>query len=217
MTYVKKIQIFLQLLIQEYLSSDLGNSLGTKKQWIYCIKYFITFNYGSYLFVGKTYPMPLYSSIDNGNNWIAASIGLPIDSNGYYYQLKAIVSAGSFLCVGTMGGGISISSDTGQSWSSINNGLTNLNVTALSVSGNNIFAGTQNGFFVSTDFGNHWHAENNGLTHLQISAMCTDSNFIYVGTDMHLVFKSSINSLMTNISEVENEFQEIKIYKPTYK
>jgi hypothetical protein len=39
-------------------------------------------------------------------------------------------------------GGIFLSTDNGSSWNAVNNGLTNLSVRSLAISGNNIFAGT---------------------------------------------------------------------------
>ena len=66
--------------------------------------------------------------------------------------------------VGTQGGGVFRSTDNGESWAGVNNGLTATNVRALASSPvDHIFAGTFGGVFRSTDNGDHWVAINNGL------------------------------------------------------
>jgi hypothetical protein len=49
---------------------------------------------------------------------------------------------GTNLFAGTAGGGVFLSTNNGQSWTAINNGLTDLSIYSLVVSGNRIFAGT---------------------------------------------------------------------------
>ncbi|MBK7868352.1 MAG: hypothetical protein IPJ75_15960 [Ignavibacteriales bacterium] len=47
-----------------------------------------------------------------------------------------------------------ISTNNGTSWNAVNNGLTNSNVSALDVSGTNLFAGTNGGgVYLSTNNG----------------------------------------------------------------
>lgn len=85
----------------------------------------------------------------------------------------------------------------GNSWAAFNGGgkATSSNVTAMTVNGNNIFAGTvANGVYLSTDNGNSWAAVNNGLdTNNQIKALAisgsnvfaavNDSNQVYLSTN----------------------------------
>jgi len=60
--------------------------------------------------------------------------------------------------------GVYLSTNNGTSWTAVNSGLTNLNVAALAVCGNNIFAGTRSGVFHSTNNGTSWSAVDSGLT-----------------------------------------------------
>ena len=66
-------------------------------------------------------------------------------------------SGGKDLFVGTGGGGVFLSTNDGTSWQAINNGLTDKNVTSLSISDSNIFVGTNDGsVYHSTNSGASW-------------------------------------------------------------
>src|SRR4030095_1279130 len=86
--------------------------------------------------------------------------------------------------VGTQGGGVFRSTDNGESWTGIHNGLTDTNVRALAISGvGHIFAGTFSGAFRSTDNGDTWVAINSGLEFpLVISLAINSSGDIFAGT-----------------------------------
>lgn len=79
-------------------------------------------------------------------------------------NINSLAFSGTELFAGTWGGGVFLSNNNGESWTAVNNGLTNLYVEALTASGNNIFAGTWGGgIFLSTNSGSSWTAVNNGL------------------------------------------------------
>src|SRR5438105_14095406 len=87
--------------------------------------------------------------------------------------------------VGTQGGGIFRSSDNGETWTGVNNGLTDTNVRALAINNaGHIFGGTwSGGVFRSTDNGENWVAVNNGLEFLGIISLAINSNGdIFAGT-----------------------------------
>jgi hypothetical protein len=50
---------------------------------------------------------------------------------------------GSSIFAGTSGNGVFFSTDSGESWTAINNGLTASNVSCLLVTGSNLFAGPE--------------------------------------------------------------------------
>jgi hypothetical protein len=87
-----------------------------------------------------------------------------IQTNGPYggQDITCLVTNGTDLFAGTYNG-MFISSDNGDSWTPVNNGLKNYYVRSLAVSGNNIFAGTYGGVYLSTDKGNSWNAMNTGM------------------------------------------------------
>ncbi|MBK6447162.1 MAG: hypothetical protein IPF81_18250 [Bacteroidetes bacterium] len=46
--------------------------------------------------------------------------------------------------------------DNGNTWQTLNNGLTSLYVTSIEFKGTDIYLGTDDGLFLSTNGGNNW-------------------------------------------------------------
>ena len=68
-------------------------------------------------------------------------------------------------------------------WISVNTGLTNTNVQALTVSGTNLFAGTGGGgVFLSTNSGISWIAVSTGLTNTNVQALTVSGTNLFAGT-----------------------------------
>jgi photosystem II stability/assembly factor-like uncharacterized protein len=86
-----------------------------------------------------------------------------VQTNGPYGGLvNCFAVSGTNLFAGTRGG-VFLSTNNGTSWTAVNTGLTNTDVTSLAVSGTNLFAGTFGGVFLSTNNGTSWTAVNTGL------------------------------------------------------
>ncbi|MBI2427923.1 MAG: T9SS type A sorting domain-containing protein [Ignavibacteriales bacterium] len=104
------------------------------------------------------------------------------------------------LYAGTESGGISVTTDYGTNWITINTGLTNTNASALVISadGTYIFAGTGgSGVFRSLNKGNgaSWIDRSTGLTNLSVHALIANATYMYAGTE-NGVFRS--NTTATN-------------------
>lgn len=85
------------------------------------------------------------------------------------------------LFAGTKNKGIFLSTDNGTNWLQVNNGLTNLTIFTLAVSGSNIFAGSYGGgVFLSTNNGTSWIPVDSGLENhfIQSLAILPDTNVI---------------------------------------
>jgi hypothetical protein len=74
------------------------------------------------------------STINGSTGWTASGLT--------QRDVYAFAVSDSNIFAGTDSGGAFLSTNSGTSWTAVNNGLTNSNVTALAVSGSNIFAGT---------------------------------------------------------------------------
>lgn len=98
-------------------------------------------------------------------------------------NVRAIISNGSNLFAGTEGGGVYLSTDNGNNWTAVNSGLTNLNVTSLAISGNNIFAGTFNGVFLSTNNGINWTNVSFGITNPVILTLAVSGSTLFAGAN----------------------------------
>ncbi len=113
----------------------------------------------------------------------------------------ALYVNGNTVFAGTMGGGVYRSTDNGNSWTQVNNGLTMLHVYALTANSNYLFAGTYHdgnvsgqGVFRSSDNGQTWTAVNNGMSPTTtIMALAVKDNFVFAGTNGQGVYRSSDN------------------------
>jgi hypothetical protein len=96
-----------------------------------------------------------------------------------------------------MNGGIFYSSNNGANWIAQNNGLTNLTVMNLLVSGNNIFAGTYGGIFLLTNNGANWVNKNQGLNYIPyIYSLIIYNNNIFAGTNGFSVWRRSLSEIL---------------------
>ncbi|CAN5442659.1 hypothetical protein BH11BAC1_BH11BAC1_22280 [soil metagenome] len=77
-----------------------------------------------------------YVSYDLGDNWFSASNGYPS-----YFTFTDYEEYNSSLLVGT-DNGVGVTSDSGQTWYTINNGLKSLNIQALAVLDDTLYVGT---------------------------------------------------------------------------
>ena len=78
----------------------------------------------------------MYSSLDSGNTWSYASNGL---ITGIGIQDFANYNSNLFV---TTENGVFVTSDFGQSWNSINNGLRNLNTSSIKILNDTLYVGT---------------------------------------------------------------------------
>ena len=80
---------------------------------------------------------------------------------------------------------------------SVNQGLTSSNINMITISGNNIFASTNDcGIFLSTDNGNNWHSL--GLSQFSIVSMTNVGINIFAGTWNKGVYISTNNGKSWN-------------------
>ena len=123
-------------------------------------------------------------------------------------NLTALAVSGSNTFAGTGGSGVFLSINNGTSWTAVNSGLTNPDISSLAVSGSNVFAGTgSSGVFLSTNNGTGWKAVNSGLTNLDVTALAVSGSNIFAGTYGGGVFLSinsgarwtAVNSGLTNL------------------
>lgn len=91
---------------------------------------------------------------------------------------------GGVVYAGSFGMGIFRSSNRGDSWASVNEGLTDLFVLCLTTAKDGtIYAGTfRGGVFRSRDAGKSWQPINKGLKRLEIKVLMMDAKGLYAGT-----------------------------------
>jgi hypothetical protein len=95
--------------------------------------------------------------------------------------------------ISTWGGGIFKSTDSGNLWTEINTGLSNLKINCLKENANGILlAGSQgDGVYISKDYGASWKESISGLKYKAISSLeITSNGYILVGTFRDGIFLS---------------------------
>jgi photosystem II stability/assembly factor-like uncharacterized protein len=150
------------------------------------------------LYAGTGYTDPrnfrgVFKSVDGGSNWIAVGLdGLSISGLAVDPQTPTTLYVGvdrSAVVDGTQGPGVYKSTDSGMSWTAMNNGLTTPSVLSLATNPqipSMIFAGTAGGgVFESTDGGTSWNPVNDGLTNPFVYALAIapqTATSLYAGT-----------------------------------
>jgi len=138
-------------------------------------------------------------------------IGILLVSNSLYAQWQkvdysfpdqlkvlAIDPATNYLYAG--GHGVSVSSDSGSTWISANNGITAY-TQAMAFSGGSVFACTNgHGVFRSDNNGSLWTPVNNGLTDLYCYSLVTIGDNIFVVTGNGLFLSDNSGDLWTLIN-----------------
>lgn len=144
---------------------------------------------GSNLFAGVGFG--IYLSTNSGTNWTPVSSGLP--NNTTIYSLAA---SGTVLFAGTNGGGVYISTNNGTNWNEANINLTNIVIWSFAVTGNNVFAGTDDGVFLTTDNGASW--SNTEYNLISAYALAVSEINLFGGGGFSRVSKRPLSEIITN-------------------
>ena len=101
----------------------------------------------------------------------------------------ALATFGATVYAGMYGSGIFRSNNGGDTWTAVNDGLTDQKVCALlAVNEDTVFAGTSDGgVFRTMDGGDAWMAVNTGLTNTSVSELEVVGKSIYAGMSERLV------------------------------
>ncbi len=129
----------------------------------------------------------VFRSTNGGISWA------PVNSGLTSLNALALATNGTNLYADTWDG-MSISTDDGKNWTSMNSSSTIQDViSAIIASDTNVFVGTLGeGVFLTTNNGASWTAGNSGLTNLNVHAFARKDSNLFVGTDRG-VFRTTNN------------------------
>jgi ligand-binding sensor domain-containing protein len=97
-------------------------------------------------------------------------------------NIYCLLSDGSNIFAGTGSAGVSLSTNNGNSWSAVNNGLTSTGISSFAINGTNVFAGGD-GVFLSSNNGSLWSSVINGLSNTTVNALAISGSNIFAGTN----------------------------------
>lgn len=102
-------------------------------------------------------------------------------------------------------GGIFHSTNIGNFWTRVSNGLTDTVFNEIINKGVNVFAGSERkGIFLSTNKGQSWMPINTGLTDTSITALAASSEFLFAGSKNGNVWRRPLSEIPLGIEESEN-------------
>lgn len=163
--------------------------------------------HNGYLFVGNIHG-DIFKSSDIGLNWFDSSNVLeapPWTCGNNGSSVIKLLSVGNVLYVGTSCFGVLSSTNNGQSWFQLNNGIpmiTPTRVYDLAKSPSKFFAKTNKGFFQSTNNGQDWVEDPlslSGQHHVDVQ-----NNFVLISDPVHDFVYSQNNG--TSWDYLNNEF-----------
>jgi photosystem II stability/assembly factor-like uncharacterized protein len=141
----------------------------------------------------------------------------PINSD-----IFSLATKDATIFAGTSGLGIFSSTNEGNSWTTVNNGLILSTNYSLTISGTNIFTATLSGIFSSTDNGSNWTAINNGLTNILVKALVISDSNMFAGTEDGIFLSTDngnnwtpTNSGLTNTSIIALAISDTNIFAGT--
>lgn len=153
-------------------------------------------------------------STDNGNTWnnVVAS-----NTTIKAYAETPIAAGGTNLFVGSLDG-MFLSVDGGKNWKTINAGLLYKNINALAVSGQTVFAATENGgVYRTTDNGTSWNEINTGFRNsTTIRGLVINNGILYAAASSGVIYKRNLSEVATEIKKFANNLPTSFSLKQNY-
>lgn len=165
-----------------FFSSDNGNnwssaSSGLSGGWIRKIVSRNDFVYAGHVLAG------VYKTTNNGNNWSRFALG----EGDKLFTLYCTQSEFYISIANT----ILRTTNDGQTFDYVGNGITNLWVMTLSSFENDLYAGTRDGIFHSTNIGTFWTRVSNGLTDSVFNVIINKGVNVFAGSVSKGIFLST--------------------------
>ena len=145
-------------------------------------------------------------------------------SLGYNITIQALNISGGNIFAGSMINGVYTSSNNGNSWTTVNNGLTGTCAYTLANNDSNIFVAIDgSGVFLSSNNGGNWILVNNGMpSSITITSFAIKDSNIFAGTDEGVFLStnngnswSQMNIGLTNTSVRSLAINDNNIYAGT--
>lgn len=150
------------------------------------------------LYIGLGSSKGLYRSGPN-SAWVLSNSGLPSNTVGAFAYIRDGI--GTTLFAGTYGGGVVRSTDGGSTWTAVNTGLENNNITTLISVGGALYTGNDFGVYTSTDKGSSWKGLADGFTGASYG-----SSLSYANNTLYAVYKGGVWKRSLGTTGVEKNY-----------
>lgn len=88
---------------------------------------------------------------------------------------------------------VSLSTDNGLNWATVNTGLPDFPQRAIVIAGSTVFVGTGGGVYRSTDNGGSWTIANSGLEGSHVYNFAVSGTLVFAGTNGNGIFRTTNN------------------------
>ncbi|MGQ0812424.1 MAG: hypothetical protein ACT4OO_14535 [Nitrospiraceae bacterium] len=125
-----------------------------------------------------SFGLGIFRSDDRGRSWVAANAGLTD-----FFVLCMATGQNGVVYAGTFRGGVFRSQDSGKSWHAVNAGLKRLEIKALLVASEAIYAGTGDGVYKLSQGRDQWAVVTSGLDDILVHALAKAADgTLFAGT-----------------------------------
>lgn len=159
----------------------------------------------------------LFKTIDGGSTWKILENGLPVSNDTravtVHPDSSKVVYVGIYGISPWIQGGVYKSTNSGESWTAVNTGLSNISIISLaidSIDGKTVYAGTgDGGIYRTTNAGSNWSVINVGIDNKNIKVVFVDkTGIVYSGAEGGGIYKSvnrgeswnKVNTGLANLS-----------------
>jgi len=122
----------------------------------------------------------------------------------------------NYLFVSTSEGSVYRTSDYGNNWNEVNNGLSASYISKLyyeaDASSNEFYAAADSGLFLTTDFGENWFNITNNLTNKYIISVYKTDNYLFSSTGNSIEYRSTNNGVDWNEISIGSSGQRVNSF-----
>lgn len=120
----------------------------------------------------------IFRSSDKGSSWVAVNLKVT--------NVRSLAMVRTTMFAGTDGGGVFVSTNSGENWKAAGDGMSNKNVLSLAAGDASVFAGTRNGgIFMTENGGESWKEISEGIPrNANIYALASVGRTLYAGSQL---------------------------------
>lgn len=177
--------LFVGVMTSIYSSPDTGRSWRASGYHLTSVNCFQPFD--GKLFAGTARGV-VYST-DGGFSWIESGLD--------YTSVNSMAAIGGQLFAATSRYGVFVSTDDGLTWRQVNSGLSDHDISSLTLMGIDLFAMTGDGVYRTTNAGGSWLPMTDGMTGIPVRSLAVSGSMVFVSTSGAGVWMRPLADIVT--------------------